>query len=269
MTIECRKSLYMDVSTFDSLKDKGKIIVPIINKILNGYLFPMDFELKVMVEKFNERFLTYKLNKKNWMKISDMFIKGEIRHVLFIHGNEELIEPYFAISCTTDLAYEDALYEDCIAANNLAISINLELFNSIIPMDVQINIKKFYKDIFIILNGIVGYINIGNIHATLHPSPSEYECSLRHGSTYYLSGNFNERSRGYHWGNIITEGHINKLGGIQLIKEKSPCFLNEEFVMNDGHKALFMQLTQDINYVSEKEFIELKKFFGPILPLAN
>jgi hypothetical protein len=262
-------NLYIDISTFDSLKNKGKIIVSIINWILDGALFPLNFELKVLLEKFNERFLSYKLNKKNWMKICDMLISGEVRHIMISYKVGEFIQPYFSISCTTDLAYEDALYVGRKIANNFAVSINLGLFNGKIPSITQSNIIKFYMDTFKILNGIVGYINITSGHASLYPNPSEYECSLRHGSTDYLAESFDQRCRGFHWSNILTEGHINKLGGIELIKEKSPCFLNEEFTMDNGSKALFMQLTEDINSVSEQEFIRLKEYLEPILPLAS
>ncbi len=267
--MDWEKAVYIDVCTFDSLRGKGQIVVSLIQDIFKSFVIPYGLPLRIYIEKFDAETGSYKYSAKAWDKVVALILKGEVRHMLINYiSNVELLQPEFALSITFDYSHEDKLYKNTILANNMALSLNRRLFNLHIPEDVQKMIKDVMIHAFEDLNGVIGYVNVGNPHATIAPNQTPFEGILGLDFTSQ-SQMFSTHARGYFWGNILTEKHIEKLGGIHAIKEKAPCYQVDDFVFGDGRKAVYLQLTEDINLYTDGQLKRLRDFLKPILPEIN
>lgn len=67
--------------------------------------------------------------------------------------------------------------------------------------------------------------------------------------------------RGYFWGNLLSEKHVEALGGIDSIIKYAPCYK----VSKVGEKNVFLQLTPSIFDFSDEALSKLKDYFKPIL----
>lgn len=67
--------------------------------------------------------------------------------------------------------------------------------------------------------------------------------------------------RGYFWGNLLSEKHIETLGGFESIVRNAPCCQ----VSIVGEKNVFLQLTPSILDFSDEALTKLKDYFRPIL----
>lgn len=265
--IKWEKSLCLDISMFDSLRNKGDIVASIINDVIKGIIIPLDFKLEAHVEKIDGGEHDFKVNQRNLEKIYTMLNNGEIRNILINYvAYPELLQPEFAISFTCDYSYGDYLPPGILAANNMFLSFNLRLFNGYISSDIQNKVKDFFINAFGMLNGIVGYIDLDFGHATIEPDPTRYECELGYYSFVNISNSFNEKARGVFWGNMLTKNHIEKLGGFQNIKKEMPFEAAEEYILENGNEAVFLQLTPDINSCDEEVCRKAKSYLKPILP---
>lgn len=263
------KAVYVDVCTFDSLKEKGRMVISLIEDILKHFFLPYRSPLKIYLERFDFKSQSFEYNIKAWNKVVSMVLNGEIRHLLINYTqNEELHQPELALSITFDYSYNDALLEDTVIANNIALSINRRIFNLNIPIDVQNMLKETFINVFQDLNGVIGYINMGIPHATIAPNATSFEGLQGYYFTEY-SHMFGIYARGYFWGNVLTEKHIEKLGGISVIKEKAPCCIVNDFVFGDGRKAVYLQLSEDINLYTDEQLKHLRDFFKSVLPEKN
>lgn len=266
---DLKKAIYVDVCTYESLKGKGQMVISILEDILKRFILPHEYPLKICIEKFDFESKFFKYNIKSWNKIASMILNEEVRHLLINDvQNEEQIQPELAVSITFDYSYNDALFEDTIIANNIAFSISQKLFNHENSRNVQNMIRETFINIFKSLNGVIGYINVGFPHATITPNSTPFEGIQGYNFTSQ-SQMFNKYARGYFWGNILSEKHIELLGGFSVIKEKSPCFYIEDITLGNGKKAIYLQLTEDIRLYTDEQLKSLRDFFEPILPEVN
>ena len=70
--------------------------------------------------------------------------------------------------------------------------------------------------------------------------------------------------RGYFWGNVLSEKHVERLGGIDRIKEEAPCYLVEEIQSGD-RQLVYLQATERLGEFTEEKRMELKKYLEPLL----
>lgn len=262
------KSVYIDVCTFDSLRNKSQQIINLVNKILGIFVTRYNMDISILIKKYDGRFKKMQYNLRNWDKLTNMIYNNEIRHLLLSYIlYEELNQPEFALSITFDYAYKDELYKNKILANNMSLSLNLRLFEENIPNDVQVEIKSIFLSAFKALNGVVGYVNVGFPHATITPNSTIYEGIQGYSFTSF-SIEFDCKARGYFWGNILTEKHIEKLGGIGSIKNKAPCY-NIEEIKFGNRSAVYLQLTPNINNYTDEQLVQLRDYIKPILHVSN
>lgn len=267
--VEWEKAVYVDVCTFDSLRLKGWSIVSLIEDVFKCFVFSYKLNPKIYMEKFDSESWSFRYNIKNWDRVVAMILKGEVRHMLVNYcRNEEVLQPEFALSITFDYSYQDELYKDTILANNIALSLNRRLFNLNISRDAQDTIKDIFIKTFKELNGVVGYINLGIPHATIAPNQTTFE-RLQGMEFTSHSQMFGTYARGYFWGNVLSEKHIESLGGIEIIKEKAPCCTVDDFTFGNSRRAVYLQLTEDINSYTDDQLRRLRDFLKPILPEIN
>lgn len=71
--------------------------------------------------------------------------------------------------------------------------------------------------------------------------------------------------RGYQWGNVLSDKHVEILGGREKVEKEAPVY--KTILLNDG--GMFLQLTKDINDVKDDDLRRLKHYFKPILYMPD
>jgi hypothetical protein len=75
---------------------------------------------------------------------------------------------------------------------------------------------------------------------------------------------FQKDVHGYYWAVLLTERHIEVLGGTHRIKSQAPCAIVEE--MSDGGRpAVLCVLTQSPQLLEEEGVLEWREFLQPLL----
>lgn len=156
--------------------------------------------------------------------------------------------------------------------NNFSNTLNEICFHispSVIANITIEEIKNWFKEIFIIFNGVYGYIDYTyGSTVPLIIKTSSYE-EYNKVEINQIREQAIKMSAGYFWGNILTAGHIEALGGERKFKKEVPHYLLEKLPMKDEKMAYYIQLDEDIFSFNEEKYLELKDYFKPILPKEN
>ena len=73
-----------------------------------------------------------------------------------------------------------------------------------------------------------------------------------------------EWARGYYWGNVLSAGHIERLGGLDRVLADFTGAATEVLATDDP--LLYLQLSDDLDHFSDDDLRRLKDFMTPILP---
>jgi hypothetical protein len=76
------------------------------------------------------------------------------------------------------------------------------------------------------------------------------------------------RVRGYYWGNLLTEGHIAQLGGVDRVIKHAPVAIVETIDIS-GRTGLYLQLTEHAAEVRDDALAELRRFLSPLLMVGR
>jgi hypothetical protein len=84
---------------------------------------------------------------------------------------------------------------------------------------------------------------------------------------YWLDGLRECRThvRGYYWGNLLSTTHVEALGGAARVRAEAPCHFLQEL----AEGLWFLQLTPDLDDISDEALAALKAYFEPLLPKAE
>lgn len=259
----------MDISTFDNLALRGEKTVEILDGILQEFVLPFDIKLVIQTEKISGRKKMYTFSDKNWAKIIKFLLNGEMQHVLIRSEEDSKIDQKYynsslslSVTCDYIQKYRNFDFIKKIS-NNLSFSISERQLSFPISKESQNRWVGLFKNSFKKLNGINGYLTRGYTTASFSPNITQLEGSSNL-SYFFHSQNFDQVVRGYYWGNIISERHIEKLGGFEKVFN-APVQSVEKLEFNN-REAVYMQLTADINCYSDEQLKMLKEFYNVILP---
>jgi len=76
---------------------------------------------------------------------------------------------------------------------------------------------------------------------------------------------YRERVRGYYWANILSDGHLSRLGGFDRVAAEAPACRVVDLSDGAGTLAL-LQLTEAIDDVTDGQLKLLRDFLAPVLP---
>lgn len=68
---------------------------------------------------------------------------------------------------------------------------------------------------------------------------------------------------GYYWGNILSAGHVERLGGWDNIRQDAPVFRAQ--LVDPERLLVFLQLTEDVEQMTDENLRELKSYLTPLL----
>jgi len=266
--------IHFDISTFEGLDKEGDALIKIIGNILNELVLQQLKSLRVHFEKFDRQYKMLDFNENTWQEICNLLLKGEIQF-LYIYDQTNLSDsnksrPLCALSLTCDYKrklFDMGIDESGKIPNNLAFSISSRSYNGVIPKEIQDKVVNLVKLIFRTINGVNAYITLSERTARMCPQTTKFEESIER---YYGPDieDIDGVIRGYFWGNILSEIHIEALGGIQKIKANSPFNFVEELTFGN-RKAVYLQATTDISRFLQEDIERIKEFFIPITPEEN
>jgi hypothetical protein len=139
--------------------------------------------------------------------------------------------------------------------------VTLLLYKTHVPNSVSSAFVSIIETLANSISSAGGFITIDCMRELRAFSAHERYVGLTYMSA---SRQFDKYFRGYSWGNFLSKKHVELLGGINLIEKEAPVYLVKR--LQDG--GAFLQLTEDINNVSNDDLRKLKRFFQPILPKA-
>lgn len=144
----------------------------------------------------------------------------------------------------------------------LALQFKLELFQKI----GQETCISLYREMVEICDAVSGYFDITS-------SDAAYDLGF-HTLTIYLAGigqrgvrltRLRDEVPGYCWGLLLTEDHLEKLGGMDMICQSSVYPIASKW--NDGARSsLFLQASEDVTKFSKLQRLACKQYLKPLLP---
>ena len=127
-----------------------------------------------------------------------------------------------------------------------------------------------FKELFVSFDGIYGYLDyIYGVSIAAIINPTEYEIVNKINYANQNSQKYDHLARGYYWGNILTEKHIEALGGEEAFAANVPHHILEKLPMKDGRLAYYIQLTPNVFFFEPEKYLALKDYLKPILPPEN
>jgi hypothetical protein len=70
--------------------------------------------------------------------------------------------------------------------------------------------------------------------------------------------------RGYYWANILSQHHLEALGGLARVRQEAPCAAVD--VLDEQAPLVLLRLSDDINRISDEELAALRAYLRPVLP---
>ena len=113
---------------------------------------------------------------------------------------------------------------------------------------------------FVRLNGATGFITVDVLSWRDPDSPYEGVARVI-GAGYH----FRSRVRGYYWGNFLSRGHIERLGGPEAVFREAPCYLVRDLSEGEEWRA-YLQLTARMEDIPEEALRALRDYLRPLLP---
>ena len=144
-------------------------------------------------------------------------------------------------------------------ASQLEFAANVEtLLKGQVPRAVQEQVVELALSTFTAVDGVVGYITVDYV-GTGGFTDSPYERAV--GLAYvWAAREFRSKVRGYYWGNLLSNSHVELLGG-EAVLAQAPVYLVKK--LENGY---YLQLTEDINNIDREKLAQLKEFLKPLLP---
>lgn len=254
---EENRNLYMSVATYEAIPTPVAIgYMKRALAILEPYLANPEVRFWVRWTPVGSRTKARSLRHLNWEEIANDFPVEGIEFLLWkdkLRGTEK--NPH--VGGVSIKFYP----EDPEMAAHLQFSVNpLEVLGAKeISRAVQDQVVDLAVETFVAVKGIVGYITVDYLVPSGYGTMSPYERFI--GLEYlWAAREFRRKARGYYWGNLLSNGHVELLGG-EAALEKAPVYLVKK--LENGY---YLQLTEDINNIDREKLAQLKEFLKPLLP---
>lgn len=250
---EEERNLYMSVATYETIPTS--VTIDYMKKalaILKPHLTNPEVRFWVRWTPVGGRTKARTLRHLSWEEIANDFPVEGIEFLLWkekLRGTHK--NPYVG----------GGSVEDPETAAHLQFSVNpLEVLGTKeISRTVQDQVVDLAIATFVAVKGIVGYITVDYLRPNAFRTASPYEEFA--GLAYVCAAReFRSKVRGYYWGNLLSKGHINLLGGEEVLT-KAPVYL-----VKDLENGYYLQLTEDINHIDREKLAQLKEFLKPLLP---
>ena len=264
-----RISIYGCISTYDSFTSKGQVIIDAIEEFVDKIVKPLNIDLIYNFTKGERTYSEYKYDS-DWNATKLLLLNGKVDS-LYIMDLDKAI--YERIQNDSDSEFPKMLpcfigfnfYTEPEKPENASLIefyVKAILFDGYIPENVSNIFAKIIEKLTTKINSVGGFITADSMPVFKAFSAHERYIALNHTEA---SKQFDRYFRGYFWGNFLSNRHVELLGGIEHIEKEAPVYLVKR--LPDG--GAFLQLTKNINNVSDDDLRKLKRFLLPVLPKAR
>lgn len=261
---EGEKCLYMSIATYNTISSTVALnFLQNSLKILQPYLRDPDLRCWVIWtpvgSKSRARYLKQFLRGLKVEEIAKDFPLAGLALIVWKEGLRSIgRDPHIG---GIEILFSEALVPELgiTIASQLEFAANVEtLLKGQVPWVVQEQVVELALSTFTAVDGVVGYITVDYV-GTGGFTDSPYERAV--GLAYvWAAREFRSKVRGYYWGNLLSSGHVELLGG-EAILQKAPVYLVKK--LENGY---YLQLTEDINNIDRDKLAQLKEFLKPLLP---
>jgi len=247
--------------TFKSLPEKGNVLVELIEEFVERVAKPLHKELIMLYEGKRIRPKQYFFNRDNWEKARKMFLEGKVTSFHLCCFEKEIWQSRLEINPMSIDMRIDSNYEYPGTAGSIEFSVAKWLYGEKTPKYLQQTFVELLEKLYASLGGIGGFVTLDNLSADYALSPHEIHMGILGGPTL-ASRQFHRYYRGYFWGNFLNPVHVELLGGLEKVTKEAPGYKIKKLA--DG--GIFLQLTDDIDNVSDDDLRRLKCYLKAILP---
>lgn len=253
-------SIYFTITTAQDLRENYTISQFCISKVIDFIETITDVDL-MFIFNDDKGHKSKKITEKSKQEIFDKLESGKI----FAFGIMEYMkkQDYFwntdakamypNLSCSIELGNPNKLRSITNTFDGLDVSIPIELLSDNKKLGM---FYELFKELHLVMNGINSFISRGTYKSTL--------CIMNGAQfirTYYtMNEKWDEYVCGYFWGNVLSQKHIEKIGGFDCIKEQG--FYKVEKWNDD----VYIQVSENIFDYNILDATKIRKFLLPIFP---
>ena len=270
---DSKKSLRFSIITLADWRENVEKVIQLIEECKEQWketsgikwiktYFNVDYE--------DGKFKSLQYSPKKWEAIREEMRKGKVRAITIYKGCDEKTSKgriiLFFISMNFIIPEEFAGIRK--EENEISFYIQPCLMENISSLA---ELPEFFKKLFVLFDGIYGHMDYldGLVLTRGLTQATEFEGLNGLDLIFQDSRKYDHLARGYYWGNILTEKHIEALGGEETFVANVPHHILEKLPMKDGRLAYYIQLTPNVFFFEPEKYLALKDYLKPILPPEN
>ncbi len=146
------------------------------------------------------------------------------------------------------------------SSNLIEIMISAACFAEALDLDATAaKLKQSFRNLASLIRLDTGFITFDHTGRSASPYEAAFvPLHIENGRLYTT------HLRGYYWGNLLTEHHIDQLGGVDRIRSEAPVGSVEDWSTEDW-PALWLEMAGPISQVTDQQIRELHDYFEPLL----
>lgn len=262
------EKLFIDISGLRDLRDQEPAALSLVARAFQEVILPLNPDLPLIgIVLFNDSGTSKRVAQfvaREWEQWYRDLGKNRKRAsaIYLVYANEAL---RFTSRATERLALGVGLESspDSFGLTSFTFSVAIDLVTQSQYPNVQNALVGMAKEAFALYNAPVGYITRDKLVAKPNggvDSPYELSTGISH---EWASKDFSHQARGYYWGNFLTAGHIEALGGLDKVLAEAPCARAE--VLDPNGKSVYLQLTNSLEEIPLDRLRALRDYLRPIL----
>ncbi len=246
-------SVVMKIFTYENLWERGEDVIWFVEQGYRRILERLPHQAEaVYLEGYpigGVRNRLFVFNEKNWTRFRKELLEGilEIFCLTFWVRQEEGVGAQISM-----YTYPDSPGE----ASALTIRVERSLYEG--PLGRwQGEWVDLACETFVRFDGATGYL------ICWATPESTYLAHSRIG--YEIYRELRSKVNGYYWGNLLSRGHIERLGGLGTVFREAPCYLVRDLSRGEDWRV-YLQLTADMEDTPVKDLRALRDYLRPLLP---
>lgn len=259
-------SVVMDLATYEDLPKRGEDIIWFVEQSYERIFqrLPRRPDKAILygspVGKISNRQFIF--NEKNWARFRQDLLEGKLGvfslELWFTRSDDPSATPYGAgVSMYSFLPGYPG------RASLLTVGVEKPLYEEQ-PLDMwQEEWVTLACRAFVRFKGATGYLTVdATTWRDSHISPYE---GVAHINYLEVHRELHVRVRGYYWGNLLSRGHLERLGGLDAVMREAPCCLVRDLSDREEWRA-YLQLTPSIEDTPQEALRALRDYLQPLLP---
>lgn len=263
------ENVLLSVSTYEDLRQRGEAVIWFVEQAYERIfrdLLPHVPDRVVMYgcPVVGVRNREFAFNEKNWARFRRELLDGLLEMVSLVAWFKPAEDDPYARSRGAAVRVQMRA-ERPGEASMLEVGAVRSLYDPRPAVEWQGNWVDLACEAFVRLRGANGHLTVDNVSWRGGVSTS-YEVMACQNRDVRL--HFRSLLRGYHWGNLLSRGHIERLGGMEAVTREAPCYLVRELAGGEDRRV-YLQLTPDIESISDDELRALRDYLRVLLPVQK